>query len=185
MAIPTRQGVVGFFMSDPQLNSESEGRPRMFAWVGLEDPTPNQDGTYPPPTRTQLVMFNTSATRAAETFRNGDNFVATGRADISEYHGQQHERFIASSIGPDNNLATIHLQRGRTEQHTRDAAAPEHAAEVDPAAAALARLPRAGSPISRGAADDPRSHPPAAPPLCALFCAAPGRNHAHDHTDTR
>lgn len=140
MAIPTRPGVVGYFMSNPELTTSENGRKRLFAWVGLQDPNPNEDGTFPPAVRTQMVMFNASATRATETFRNGDNFVATGRVDASEHNGEQRERFIASSIGPDNNLSTIHLQRGRTEQRTQEHGAPERdAQEADPAAAALAR----------------------------------------------
>ena len=140
MALPTRPGVVGFFMSDPELTTTENGRKRLFAWVGLQDPTPNEDGTFPPAVRSQLVMFNASAERAAETFRNGDNFVATGRVDVSEHNGEQRERFVASSIGPDNNLSTIRLQRGRSQQHTQEHDASERdAQEADPAAAALAR----------------------------------------------
>lgn len=140
MPIPTRPGVVGFFMSDPELTTSDTGRKRLFAWIGVQDPTPNEDGSYRPPVNTQLVMFNTSAVRAAELFRNGDRFIATGRVDASEYNGERRERFIASTIGPDNNVSTIQLQRGRAPQH-----APEHddrargTVEVDPAAAALAR----------------------------------------------
>lgn len=147
MAIPTRPGVVGFFMSDPELTTSENGRNRLFAWVGLQDPNPNEDGTFRPPVRSQLVMFNASATRAAETFRNGDNFVATGRVDASEHNGEQRERFIASSIGPDNNLSTIHLQRGHTEQRTQEQNAPDRdAQEADPAAAALAQREQALDP---------------------------------------
>lgn len=144
MAIPTRPGVVGFFMSDPELTESDSGRKRLFAWAGFQDPTPNEDGTYPEPVRRPLIMFNASAERAAATFRNGDNFLATGRLDVAEHNGEQRERFIASSIGPDNNLSTIHIQRGRTEQRTAEQATPERdAEEIDPAAAALAQREQA------------------------------------------
>lgn len=147
MPIPTRTGVVGFFMSDPELTESDEGRKRLFAWAGFEDPTPNEDGTYPDPVRRPLVMFNASAERAAATFRSGDNFIAAGRVDVSTHNGEERERFIASSIGPDNNLSTIHLQRGRTEQRTAEQAAPERDADqVDPAAAALAQREQALGP---------------------------------------
>jgi len=154
---------VGFFMSDPELTTSENGRNRLFAWVGLQDPTPNEDGSFPPPVRSQLVMFNASATRAAETFRNGDNFVATGRVDASEHNGEQRERFIASSIGPDNNLSTIHVQRGRTEQRTPERSGPDRdAQEADPAAAALARreqeldtAPAAGAAAAASAQREP------------------------------
>lgn len=140
MSIPTRPGVVGFFMSDPELTISETGRQRLFARVGLQDPTPNEDGTFPPPVRTQLVLFNASAVRAAETFRNGDNFIATGRVDTAEYNGEQRERFIASTIGPDNNLSTIHLQRGHAPHRAQEHNTPERdVEEADPAAAALAR----------------------------------------------
>lgn len=144
MAIPTRPGVVGFFMSDPELTTSEDGHKRLFAWAGFQDPTRNEDGTYPEPVRRPLIMFNASAERAAQTFSNGDNFVATGRVDTSEYNGEQRERFIASSIGPDNNLSTIHIQRGRTEQRAAEQEATERdAEEIDPAVAALAQREQA------------------------------------------
>lgn len=143
MAIPTRPGVAGFFMSDPELTDDN-GRARLFAWVGIQNPQRNEDGTYPDPTRVPLVMFNASAERAAGQFKSGDNFIATGRADVSEYNGQQRERFIASSIGPDNNLSTIRIDRGRSEHRTAAREEPARdTPEADPAAVAIAQRAQA------------------------------------------
>jgi single-stranded DNA-binding protein len=127
MTIPSREGVVGQFKSDPELTISESGRKRLFAWVEIQYTMPGEDGKYPSPERSQLIMFNASAERAAETYRSGDNFIALGRVETDEYNGQTRERFVASAIGPNGNLSKFVMQRGREQrrEQARDTAARE------------------------------------------------------------
>ena len=127
MAIPTREALSGFIVSDPQLTTSENGRQRFYARIGIEQSERGADGTYTElePLFTDLVMFDKSAERALSQFQKGDHFIAEGRSLTRDYQGEPRDQFIASRIGHDNNLTTYNVDRSRRERQTPTAEATE------------------------------------------------------------
>ncbi|MDR0593817.1 MAG: single-stranded DNA-binding protein [Bifidobacteriaceae bacterium] len=150
MPIKTTVAMSGFIAATPQLTYSEQGRARMYARVGQEHWTRNEDRSFTQEQSTfhDLVMFDRAAEIAAERFKKGDRFIAEG--SVRDYERpnpdgtiQRGQQFAARRIGHDT--ATTNYQIDRTPRHTRaqQAAAPgreqaQQAADAAPAAPAPA-----------------------------------------------
>ncbi len=155
MAIRTQQSLSGFVVSDPELNTTSNGDPRFHARIGQEHFQRNEDGSFTQLESTfhDLVQYRKAAERTFERFQKGDNFVAEGyvREYDHEVDGQSRhgEEFVAKKIGHD---AARHTYTVNRKTPTMDGS-PEHGAD-----AASASPQAAGADSANPAPSPPRGN---------------------------
>lgn len=141
MSIDTQQSISGFIATQPRLTVGENGVSRFHARVGLEHSRQEPDGSFTQldPTFHDLTIFRKTAEAAAERFRKGDKFVASGRVHEYTYEkdGQEvpAEEFIASRIGHD--LARTRYEVNRSPRRT--AVDHEAVSHDDPAIEPTAR----------------------------------------------
>lgn len=122
MSLNTQQSISGFIATQPRLTVGENGVSRFHARVGIEHSRQEPDGSFTQldPTFHDLTIFRKTAEAAAERFRKGDKFVASGRVREYTYDkdGQEvaAEEFIASRIGHD--LARTRYEVDRSPRRT-------------------------------------------------------------------
>lgn len=117
MDIRTLESLSGFIAGDPQLSFTSKGDARFYVRGGQNHYRTEGDGSFTMTGTTyyNLVAFRTTAERAYEQFRKGDNFLAEGyvRTYEREVDGQvrQVEEFVARRIGHDLAMTRYEVDR--------------------------------------------------------------------------
>lgn len=122
MTIPTQMSLHGFIATAPKINFKDNGEARFYARIGIEQFRKETDGSFTKLDSTfhDLVAYGKTAERAADRFRVGDNFVASGY--VSEYevdrHGQAEarEEFVARRIGHDLARTKYEVVRAPSRQ---------------------------------------------------------------------
>lgn len=126
MTIPVQQSLAGFIATDADVSFTDAGITQVHFRVGVEHWRREQDGTF---TRLEnsfhdLLIFGRTAERAADRFREGDQFVAHGYVDTrsAEPPARPAERevFVARRIGHD--LARTAYELDRTPAAARQTA---------------------------------------------------------------
>ncbi|MFT3859976.1 single-stranded DNA-binding protein [Micropruina sp.] len=114
-----KNGIImtGHFAGDPRLTySEKTGTPRFYARVGVDHWRREEDGTFTKTERTfhDLVARYKAAEVAMELFKNGDDFVATGRFRKfpDPATGAEREEFQADTVAPNPVTTRISIDRG-------------------------------------------------------------------------
>lgn len=117
MTIPTQMSLAGYIVGPLDRSSTRDGDPHLRVRVGVEHFRKETDGTFTTLDSTyhDLVMFGPSADKAAERFRPGDYFVASGY--IHEYEVTHNdttipkEQFVARRIGHDTTRTNYEVSR--------------------------------------------------------------------------
>ena len=117
MSIPTQMSLTGFIVSISELQTTKVGADYVRLRIGTERRRHEADGTFTPlaPSYHDMVAFEVTARRAAEAFRPGDHFIASGY--IHEYEVDRpggsviKEDFVARRIGHNATRTRYEVQR--------------------------------------------------------------------------
>jgi single-strand DNA-binding protein len=135
MAIPIKQSLSGFIVSEPEASTTRNGAQRVHMRIGSESWRRNEDGTFTQEgiTYHTLALYDRAALKAYKLFEKGDRFVAEGyvhtyRAEV-EGQTRDFEEFVARKIGHDASTTRYRVDRTPTERPGGRAQGPAASAE--------------------------------------------------------
>lgn len=142
MAIPIKQSLSGFVVSEPEASTTRNGAQRVHMRIGSESWRRNVDGSFTQEgiTYHTLALYDRAALKAYKLFEKGDRFVAEGYVHTyqAEVEGQTRdfEEFVARKIGHDANTTRYRVDRTPNERPGGRAQGPAAGAESGPASGA-------------------------------------------------